>query len=190
VGNDTQLVVPDLQTCCNTAVLYGCCSMCRQRTANRCRAVVGLVCCTVLCRMGGNAQGLPKRTAALLGPDSDTSSSGADANPSVRFGNAVAASAEEFGERFGHYGRHVPACSRFSSVSAACCAGPPMAQWSLAYQNIARGHQSDSCTGVPRFSVWVYCRQRHQSPDPGLPQYGRGISTISDVELKRGDCLA
>jgi hypothetical protein len=57
--------------------------------------------------MGGNAQGLPKRTAALLGPDSDTSGSGHDANPSVRFGNAVAASAEEFGERFGHYGRQV-----------------------------------------------------------------------------------
>lgn len=55
--------------------------------------------------MGGNAQGLPKRTAPLFGSDSDVSSSGADANPSVRFGNAVAASAEEFGERFGHYGR-------------------------------------------------------------------------------------
>jgi hypothetical protein len=59
--------------------------------------------------MGGNAQGLPKRTAPLFGSDSDVSSSGADANPSVRFGNAVAASAEEFGERFGHYGRQASA---------------------------------------------------------------------------------
>lgn len=65
-----------------------------------------------VCRMGGNAQGLPKRTAPLFGSDSDVSSSGADANPSVRFGNAVAASAEEFGERFGHYGRQASACSQ------------------------------------------------------------------------------
>lgn len=77
--------------------------------------------------MGGNAQGLPKRTAALLLPESDTSSSGGEANPSVRFGNAVATTSEEFGAKFGHYGRHVtvlpvtPCALLSSAVRPAAC---------------------------------------------------------------------
>lgn len=63
-------------------------------------------------RMGGNARVLPKggavppkSTTVHLMPHSDSNSSMSDnANPSVRFGNAVATS-EEFGGKFGHYGR-------------------------------------------------------------------------------------
>lgn len=57
-----------------------------------------------LCRMGGKAQGLRKGATASLFPQSSSAGS-FDANPSVRFGNAVATTPEEFGELFGHYGR-------------------------------------------------------------------------------------
>lgn len=80
--------------------------------------LVWLLLCTNDCRlcrrMGGNARVLPKGGAvppkgstAHLMPHSDSNSSMSDANPSVRFGNAVATS-EEFGGKFGHYGRQVP----------------------------------------------------------------------------------
>lgn len=78
----------------------------------------------MVCRMGGSTQAALRKgaaTAALFPQSSSSGSFDANANPSVRFGNAVAATPEEFGERFGHYGRRVvqfAAAQMLSSVQS------------------------------------------------------------------------
>lgn len=43
-----------------------------------------------------------KRKPGQLFPE-DSSQHGSDANPSVRFANAIATDSEDFGAKFGHY---------------------------------------------------------------------------------------
>lgn len=153
--------------------------------------------------MGGNTQAALRKgaaTAALFPQSSSSGSFDANTNPSVRFGNAVAATAEEFGERFGHYGRRVvqsAAAQMLSSVQNCADLQPGSSAARLPADCTTQGPVRTLSTHAQdimsvRIILWVkskvadVCRVPHASGDAGPSYIGSRSPQINETELQRG----